>query len=120
MEGMPMPRSNDRNRVIADNQAPKRAAWFLSADESAEYIADWDVKDEQIAALILGALGQGGAIRFGTSLAGDAVSVTIWQGEAKLQKWAGDSVEFDKLIWELLSKLPRRQNGKESAQQAAD
>lgn len=115
-----MPRSNAQNKAIVQNQTPQQAAWFLSADESAEYIADWDIKPEQLAALILGVLGQGGAIRLGTSSLGDAVSVTVWQGEAKLQKWVSDSVELDKLVWGLLSRLPRRSDGKKHEAMPAD
>jgi hypothetical protein len=74
------------------------AGWFGSSNESVEGIIDWDCKAQTLAEAILGVLAHGSAIMFGVSMAGDAVSVTIYDGEVKHRKWVTDCVELDDLM----------------------
>lgn len=95
--GLPMAR--DRNR----QQHPKHQQnghinWFASADSDVTAIADWDLKTQTFAEAVLAVLAAGNAIMFGVSMAGDAISVTIYAGDAKQRKWVSDSIELDDLM----------------------
>lgn len=89
----------------------KHIDWFLSSDESVQAIANWDLKVEALASAVVQVLAAGDAIMFGVSLAGDAVSVTIYSGERKSRKWVTDSIELDDLMIAIASRGRLSQNG---------
>lgn len=92
-----MSRSARRPEAIRPERKNK-IDWFQSADESVETIADWDIKAEIFASAILEVLSAGDGVMFGVSLAGDAISVTIYSGDVKRRKWITDAVELDELM----------------------
>ena len=92
---MPRKPSGRELSVVA---AKTRVEWFKTSDESAACVADWDIKPEQLAYAILEVLQAGDAIMFGVSMAGDAISITTYSGEAKSRKWVSDSIELDDLM----------------------
>lgn len=82
--------------------ARTRIEWFKTSDESVAAVADWDIKPEQLAYAILEVLQAGDAVMFGVSMAGDAISVTLYSGEQKQRKWVSDSIELDDLMLHIL------------------
>lgn len=89
---------NRRQSTHPMNQPDGHINWFATADSDVTAIADWDCKTGTLAAAVLEVLQAGNAIMFGVSMAGDAVSVTVYAGEAKQRKWVSDSIELDDLM----------------------
>lgn len=92
-----MPRTR-KPRPYALGDVVSTAGWFGSSNESVDSVGEWDLKSQTLAEAILGVLAAGSAIMFGVSLAGDAVSVTIYTGDTKQRKWVTDAVELDDLM----------------------
>ena len=92
-----MPRNG--RRQLNPVETRQRIEWFAtSSDACTLSIEAWDVKTEILAAAILGVLGSGDAIAFGSSMDGGAISVTIYSGDSKQRKWVNDSMELDDLL----------------------
>jgi hypothetical protein len=94
--------------------------WFQSADESVESIADWDLKPGHLESAVLGVLSVGDAIMFGVSMAGDAISVTIYSGERKSRKWVSDAIEFEQLLGVIASRAQTTHPTDKRGESAAD
>lgn len=90
----------------------KAREWFASSGSSTEGVADWDIKTQALAEVVLGLLAQKCAVMFGVALDGRAVSVTIYEGDAKQRKWVTDAIEFDDLIALVGNQLRGRDEGK--------
>lgn len=85
-------------RSYTAQQGQERRDWFGTADASAEAVGQWDIKDEALAAAVLGILGAGDAVMFSVTQDGWAVGVTVYSGDSKARKWVTDSIEFDDLM----------------------
>jgi hypothetical protein len=104
--------SNGRNSRGQQQQARrKQIDWFQSSDESVATVANWDLKIEALASAVVQVLAAGDAIMFGVSLAGDAISVTIYSGESKSRKWVSDSIELDDLMATIAQRGRQRNAG---------
>lgn len=76
----------------------KARQWFASRDSDVTGVADWDIKQELCVQAIMGVLGTGCAIMLGTTMSGQAISVTVFDGDDKQRRYATDSIEFDDLM----------------------
>jgi len=73
----------------------KQSIWNLTEDASVEGVLNWDYKVAQFAEAIFCILGTGAAVMVGTTQQGGALSLTIFDGEARIRKYAGDSIDLD-------------------------
>jgi len=73
----------------------KQSIWNLTEDSSAEGVRDWDFKAEQFAEAIICIIATGAAVMVGTTQGGGAISLTIFDGDAKIRKYASDSIDLD-------------------------
>lgn len=73
----------------------KASIWYSTEDSSAENVRQWDFKAQQFAEAIICIIATGAAVMVGTTQAGGAVSLTIFDGDAKVRKYANDSIELD-------------------------
>jgi hypothetical protein len=69
--------------------------WSDTNDHSVEGIAEWDIKQQTFVEVLLAMLGDGLAVWFGTTRAGDAIAITLVDGEAKARTYVSDSIEWD-------------------------
>lgn len=90
--------TNKPRRTYTAQQGQVRRDWFGTADASAEAVGGWDIKEQALAAAILGILGAGDAVMFSVTQDGWAVGVTVYSGDSKARKWVTDSIEFDDLM----------------------
>lgn len=116
-----MVRNRAQQRHTAESAAKLRD-WFASADASPEGIGDWDMKTQLLSDTVMQTLAMGSAIMFGVSMSGDAVSVTVYVGEAKHRKWVSDSVELEDYLGVVLerARAARNNNIRDISQGAAD
>jgi hypothetical protein len=84
-------------------------SWFASADAGVDGVASWDLKEELLTTAVLGMLSTGRGIMFGTGLSGTAVSVTIYEGDAKSRKWVKDSIELENVLLLIIDQINREQ-----------
>lgn len=113
-----MARNRQQRRYTAE-EAQVRKDWFASVDSNTEQIADWDLKDHLLSAAVLQTLAMGSAIMFGVSLAGDAVSVTVYVGDTKHRKWVTDTIELEDYL-ALIVQRARAQTGGENIRQIGE
>lgn len=73
----------------------KQSIWNMTEDSTAENVRQWDFKTGLFTEAIMCIIATGAAVMIGTTQAGGAVSLTIFDGEAKIRKYAGDSIELD-------------------------
>lgn len=102
-----------RRRNRADDAAEhtrKQRIWNLSANASAETIADWDIKPDFFVEGVLQLLASGTAVMLGTTMNGGAVSVTLYQGDDKQRVYVTDSIEWDDLWIAIVNQAKERVN----------
>jgi hypothetical protein len=116
-----MVKRNNTQRHTAES-AQKLRDWFATSDASPEGLADWDLKTQLLADVVLGTLAMGSAIMFGVSMSGDAVSVTLYVGDTKHRKWVTDSIELEDYLGVVLGRLNDARKGRivDISQNAAD
>lgn len=90
---MPRGKGGQARYTAAETEA--RIGWFSSADANTEQLADWDIKQDLLAATVLTLLARGLAVTFGSAWDGQAVSITIHDDAGKKRKYVRDSIEFD-------------------------
>jgi len=73
----------------------KQSIWNLTEDSSAENVRQWDFKTAQFAEAIMCIISTGAAVMIGTTKAGGAVSLTIFDGDHKVRKYVEDSIGLD-------------------------
>lgn len=107
-----MPRKKTDSGVPITDPEELRAARqidFFSSNGATDSIADWDIKPEALAELILGALAHNHAIMFGVSRNGGAVSIAVKSGDAPWQrKYCDDGFDFVELVDQMVSRLPKK------------
>lgn len=95
-----------RSRFSATPDGAVQAlGFFASVDATAEKVGQWDIKTEVMVAAVLGLVGSGRSIAFYTAWHGESVNIRIYEGDAKDDKGARDSVEFDTLMQAIVDKL---------------
>jgi len=73
----------------------KQSIWNLTEDSSAEGVRHWDFKVGLFAEAIICVIATGAAVMVGTTQQGGAISLTIFDGERRIRKYASDSVDLD-------------------------
>jgi len=73
----------------------RQTIWNMQEDASIAGVQHWDIKTAQFAEAVLCILATGSALMIGTTQGGGAMSLTIFDGEARIRKYAGDSVDLD-------------------------
>lgn len=110
-----MPRG--RNFKDGGGSGADRHAWAppvdpFSSGATTDGLADWDVRSEELAAMILGYLANGQAVMFGVSRDGNMVSVGINVGEGQWRrKHARDAGELIGIVHEAVLALRGREAG---------
>lgn len=73
----------------------KQSIWNVTEDSDAQNVRQWDIKAQQFAEAIICIIATGAAVMVGTTRAGGAISLTIFDGEARVRKYAEDSIALD-------------------------
>jgi len=86
-----------RSKKLGNNPEAfvKQSIWNMTEDSSAEGVRHWDFKTGLFAEAIVCVIATGAAVMVGTTQHGGAVSLTIFDGEARIRKYVNDSVELD-------------------------
>lgn len=111
---MPRGKSTQSRYTAAETEA--KIGWFSSADATTEQLADWDIKQDLLAAAVLALLSRGMAVTFGSAWDGQAVSITVHDDAGKKRKYVRDSIEFD----DALAAVVRHYRTAETEDKAAD
>lgn len=93
-----------QQRSYTHEEAQDKADWFKSSNASVESIGDWDLKPQLVEQAVLGALSQGVAIMFSAALSGRAVSITIFDGDAKSRVYATDTIELEDALLKIIDR----------------
>lgn len=90
--------------------------WFDVADSHPNGLADWDVKGELLAGVVLSLLALGVGIGFYRSSDGHRLVVRLYDGDNKPSEWVRDSVELEELLLKLQRKAVARLAAGEAVQ----
>jgi len=101
-----MPRKAGQPRYTAETAA-SRSIWNLQEDASIQGVRHWDIKTGQFAEAILCILATGSAVMLGTTQGGGAMSLTIFDGDARIRKYAGDSVDLDEWSADIIGRADK-------------
>lgn len=108
-------RGGGGSKFAATPQGFKEALGFFSSiDSGIERVGEWDIKSEQFAAAILGLLNAGISVGLYTHWSGEQIVLRIYQGEKRDDHLVRDSMELDKLMAAVLTRL--REQGQDIAE----
>lgn len=110
-----MPRGKGTQSRYTAAETEAKIGWFSSADANTEQLADWDIKQDLLAATVLALLARGLAVTFGSAWDGQAVSITIHDDAGKKRKYVRDSIEFDDALAAALRHYRRQVEEEKSA-----
>lgn len=98
-----------RGNQPSSNQAQADAAdqWFVSADSHLGGIAAWDIKSELFVRTLLALLATGRNIGLYSAWHGEALSIRIYDGDAKHDTRIRDSVDWDDAWGRIADRLRR-------------
>lgn len=85
----------------------RQSIWNMHEDASAIGVRHWDIKTGQFAEALLCILATGSAVMLGTTQGGGAMSLTIFDGDARIRKYAGDSVDLDEWSMEIIGRADK-------------
>jgi len=84
-----------------------QSIWNMTEDSDASGVRNWDFKAQLFAEAIVCIIATGAAIMVGTTQQGGAISLTIFDGDARVRKYAGDSVDLDEWSADVIGRARR-------------